>query len=111
MYQVNQLSESLLGTRLLPYHHAPTQHNHGEFFGVEYLYVQAGLPFSYTPVSSDDEIEMDEGFVDQSMTASSISEDVLTVGAGAPGEEEEDTETETENEDEVCAMHILMIII
>ena len=77
---------------------------------MEYLYVQAGLPFSYTPVSSDDEIEMDEGFVDESMTAPSISEDVLTVGAGAPGEEEEE-ETETENEDEVCAMHILMIII
>ena len=50
--------------------------------------------------------------MDESMAAPSISEDVLTVGAGAPGEEEEEeeTETETENEDEVCAMHVLMII-
>ena len=47
--------------------------------------MQAGLLFSYTPVSSDDEIEMDEGFVDESMAVPSISEDVLTVGAGAPG--------------------------
>ena len=69
--------------------------------------MQAGLPFSYTSVSSDDEREMDEGFVDESMAAPSISEDVLTVGAGAPREEEEE-ETETENDDEVCAMHVAM---
>ena len=48
--------------------------------------------------------EMDEGFVDDSMAAPSISEHLLTVGAGALGEEVEEEEEETE-EDEVCAMH------
>ena len=48
--------------------------------------------------------EMDEGFVDESTIAPSISEDVLTVGAGAPGEEE-DNDYEEETEDEVCVMH------
>ena len=42
LHQVNQLSESFLGRKLLPYHHALTQHNEGEYFGVEYLYRQAG---------------------------------------------------------------------
>ena len=97
MYQVNQLSESLLGTRLLPYHHVPSQHNAIEYFGVEYFYIQAGRQFVYTTSPADDEMldELDEGFVDESMI-------VLTVGAGAPGEEEE--EEEEDLEDEVCAM-------
>ena len=42
--------------------------------------------------------EMDEGFVDESTIAPSISEDVLTVGAGAPEEEDSDDEEETEDE-------------
>ena len=100
MYQVNQLSKSLLGTRLLPYHHAPAQHNDGEFFGMEYLHVQAGRQLVYTPSPVDDEMldEMDKGFVDESMIAPSISGHALTVGAGAPGEEQEEEE-ETEFED------------
>ena len=107
IYQVNQLSGSFLSTRLLPYHHAPTQYNEVEFFGVEYLYQQAGRQFVLSEDSTllDDGVvdEMDEGFVDESMAAPSISEHLLTVGAGALGEEvEEEEETE---EDEVCAMH------
>ena len=35
--QVNHFSESFFGTRLFPYHHIPTQHDEGEFFGVKYL--------------------------------------------------------------------------
>lgn len=82
---------------LLPYHHAPTQHNDGEF-GVEYLYRQAGKSFSYSLTPVDDEImnEMDKGFVDESMAVPSTSEGVLMVGAGAPGEEEEEEEEESE---------------
>ena len=101
---MNQLSTSLLGTKLLPYHHAPTEYNVGEFFGVEYLYRQAGREFTYT--ISDEEMladNMDEGFVDDSATSPSMSEHVMTVGAGALGkEEEEDEEQDEENEDEVC---------
>ena len=35
LYQANHLSKSLFGTRLLPYHHIPTQHNEGKFFGAD----------------------------------------------------------------------------
>lgn len=101
-FKINRLSESFLGTRLLPYHHAPTQHNAGEFFGVEYLYQQAGRQFVLSEDSTllDDGVvdEMDEGFVDESMAAPSISEHLLTVGAGALGEEVEEEEEETEDE-------------
>ena len=96
-HQVNKLSESFLGTRLLPYHHTPTEHNQGEFFGVEYLYRQAGREFDFTPTEDDVLEEMDEGFVDDHMAVSSTSELELTVGVGAPGElldEEEDQDDE-----------------
>ena len=69
---------------------------------------QAGRQFVLSEDSTplDDEVvdKMDEGFVDDSMAAPSISEHLLMVGAGAPGEEVEEEEEETE-EDEVCAMH------
>jgi len=109
VYQVNQLSEEILGSKLLPYHHAPTEHTE-EAFGVEYLYRQAGKKFSFTEDSTSmDDVtdEIDEGFVDESMVASSISEDMLTVGAGAAEEDEdqvaedEDDEEEEEEEDDV----------
>ena len=100
MYQVNQLSESLLGTRLLPYHHAPTQHNEGEYFGVEYLYRQAERQFVFPEDSTPDDFDnMDEGFEGDSMGAPSNSEDVLTVGVRAPKEEEDDEEEEEEEEE------------
>ena len=41
---------------------------------------------------------MDEGFVDNSVEAPSISEDLLTVGAGAPDEEDEEEEEEEDEE-------------
>ena len=106
------MSESFLGRRLLPHHHAPTQYNEGEYFGVEYLYRQAGRRF----VISDDSIpndeitdEVDEGFVDKSTTllSSSVSEHLLTVGVGTTEEEEEEEEEKDEDEkDEVCPIHI-----
>ena len=93
IYQVNKLSESFLGSRLLPYHHAPTQHNDEEFFGVEYLYRQAGRQFSIledsTPVDDAPIDEVDEGFVDNSTATPSTSEHLLTVGAGTPQEEDD----------------------
>ena len=90
---------------MLPYHHVPTQHNEEEAFGVEYLYKQAGrrleLSEDSTPIEEGfDNDDMDEGFVDESTSAPSMSEHVLTVGTGAPEEEEE--EEEDEEEDEVC---------
>jgi len=109
MHQVNQLSESFLGRRLLPYHHAPTQHNEEELFGVEYLYKQAGRQFvpSEDSIPTDDDLgdEMDEGFVDNSTAALSISEHSLTLGVGAPEEEEEEDEV-TDDEEGVCVIHM-----
>ena len=102
--QVNQLSESLLSRRLLPCHHAPTQLNKEESFGVDYLYRQAGRAFviSEDPTPSEDDLtdEVDEGFVDNSAEAPSISEDMLTVGVGAPANGDEEEEEEEEEEDD-----------
>ena len=107
----------MVGSRFLPYHHAPTQHNDEEFFGVEYLYRQAGRQFSIledsTPADSpvDDELidEVDEGFVDNSTGAPFISEHLLTVDhdAEAPYHEEDDCEdnVEIEDEDEASAIY------
>ena len=113
LHQVNQLSESFLGSSLLPYHHPPTKHSEGEYFGVEYLYRQR---LEVPENSSIEEMagDMDEGFVDDSTAAPSISEHLLTVGVGAAedeedekGEEDEDENDEDEPEDEV-RMHVWM---
>ena len=101
-HQVNKLSESFLGTRLFPYHHTPTKHNEGEFFGVEYLYRQAGREFDFTSTEDDALDEMDEGFVDDHMAVPSASEHELTVGVGAPGElihDDEDQDDEEADDD------------
>ena len=71
---------------MLPYHHTPTKHNEDEFFGVEYIYRQAGREFDFIPTEDDVLEEMDEGFVDDHMAVPSASEYKLTVGVGAPGE-------------------------
>ena len=85
---MNHLSESVLGRKLLPYHHTPTQHNDTEAFGVEYLYKQAGKEFDLAtcedPTQGDDimlDDETDEGFEDSSI-ALAISEDIETIGTG-----------------------------
>ncbi|XP_065910916.1 uncharacterized protein [Dysidea avara] len=39
----SKVSESVSGSKLLPYHHTPTCRNEGELFGVSYLYKQAGM--------------------------------------------------------------------
>ena len=84
---------------------------------MEYLYRQAGREFvlSEDSTPTDDVIEddlideLDEGFVDNSVEAPSISEDLLTVGAGAPDDEEEEEEGDEDNDDdeeeEVCIVH------
>ena len=87
---MNHLSESVLGQKLLPYHHTPTQHNDTEVFGVKYLYKQAGKEFDLATcedstqgddITMDD--ETDEGFEDSSVAlAISISEDMETIGTG-----------------------------
>ena len=82
----------------------PTQYNKGESFGVDYLYKQAGRAFviseDFTPNEDDLTDEMDEGFVDNSVEASSISEDLLTVGVGAPANDDEEEEEEEEEYDD-----------
>jgi len=45
--QANKLSESILGSKLLPHHHSPTESNE-ELFGVSYLYHQAGRELEFT---------------------------------------------------------------
>ena len=111
------MSTSLLGTKLLPYHHAPTEYNADDFYRVKYLYRQAGKEFAYTSNDEEDMIvdDMDEGFIDESVTVPFMSEHVLTmtVGVGAPGDEEEgDKEEQDEDgqldEDEV---YICMLVI
>jgi len=49
---------------------------------------------------------MDEGFADDSTAAPSISEHLLTVGAGAPEEEEEEEDEVTDDEEGVCVIHM-----
>ena len=88
---------------------------------MEYLYQQAGREFvlSKDSTPTDDVIEddlineLDEGFVDNSVEAPSISEDLLTVGAGAPDDEEEEEEGDEDDDDddddeeeEVCIVSI-----
>lgn len=74
---------------------------------MNYLYKQARRAFfvSEDSTPSDDDLtdEVDEGFVDNSMEAPSISEDLLTVGAGAPDDEEE--EDDDDEYIEVCTLH------
>ena len=53
---------------------------------------------------------MDEGLIDDSVAAPSMSEHELTVGAGAPGEEQQqEEETDHEDDNEVLA-HTQMTI-
>ena len=78
---------------------------------MEYLYKQAGRHFELSEDSTptDDEFDMDEGFVEDSTTIPSMSEHAeheLTVGAGAP-EEEEEEEEDDEEEDEVCVIMLI----
>ena len=96
------MREPFFGTRLLPYHHIPKQHNEGEFFRVEYLYRQAGreFVFSQDSTSTDDLVdEMDEGFMDDNMAVPSTSEHVLLVGVGAPEVEKQEDEQDEEATD------------
>ena len=111
------MNKSFLDRRLLPHHHAPTQYNKREYFGVEYLYRQAGRQFVISDKSTaNDEIrdEVDEGIVKKSTTllSSSISEYLLTIGVEITEEEEEEEKKEEEEEkdedqkDEVCSAYI-----
>ena len=99
------MSESIFDRRLLPHHHTPTEHNEGEYFGVEYLYRQAGREFVLSQDSTlndDSELldNMDEGFIDDSMAAPSMSEHEMTVGVEAPGEEQQQQEEGSDHEDD-----------
>ena len=73
------------------------------------------MDFAYTPSDEEEEEvagDMDEGFVDDSTTAPSMSEDIMTVGGGGLGDEEEDEEEqeqEQQNDDEVCICVLVII--
>ena len=68
--QANKLSESILGSKLLPHHHPPTESNEEELFGVSYPYHQAGWELEFTEDNmtaqeKHDEKAVDEGFIDE----------------------------------------------
>jgi len=100
---MNRLSEAVLSKKLLPHHNPPTQHNSMEYFGVEYLYRQAGMELLVTEGSTSQENStpeedvdgLDEGYVDESLQAPSTSEHLMTISVEAPQEEGDE-----ENEDE-----------
>ena len=72
---------------------------------MEYLYRQAGREFVLSQDSTlndDSELldNMDEGFIDDSMAAPSMSEHEMTVGVGAPGEEQQQQEEEESDQED-----------
>ena len=66
---------------------------------MEFLYRQAGKEFSFTEDFTSMEDITNKIDKDESMVASSISDDMLTVGAGA-AEEDEDQVAEDEDDEE-----------
>ena len=77
---MNQLSESLFGTKVLPMYQALSKYT-GELFGAEYLYAQSGQEFN---PDLDEEVEKgldgveDEGFEDGTI-ASLEEEESMTL--------------------------------
>jgi len=68
--QANKLSESILGSKLLPNHHPLTESNEEELFGVSYLCHQAGRELEFTEDNmavqeKHDEKAVAEGFIDE----------------------------------------------
>jgi len=91
---INQLNFTYHGTRLLPYHHAPTSHNEGER---DYLFHQAGQLLSFQDLhkayggDDDDNSELNEGFVDHNADSPlSQEQDLLMVCEGNEVEEDND---------------------
>ena len=92
---MNQLSESLFGTKVLPMYQAPSKYT-GELFGAEYLYAQSGQELN---PDLDEEVDKgldgveDEGFEDGTI-ASLEEEESMTM---APPSDKEDSDEEQVN--------------
>ena len=93
---MNQLSESLFGTKVLPMYQAPSKYT-GELFGAEYLYAQSGQEFN---PDLDEEVDKgldgveDEGFEDGGTIASLEEEESMTM---APPSDKKDSDEEQVN--------------
>ena len=99
--QVNSLSETMHGKKILPSYQPPAQYT-GELFGVEYLYWQSGMPL----ITEDLEIagKSDEGFEDykdddddfleQPQIPAENGEDIFTVAPPSQSDSESDKEGE-----------------
>ena len=109
--QANKLSESILGNKLLPHHHEPTQCNDEELFGVSYLYRQAGRELEFTEDNmaaqeKSDERAVDEGFIDDNSESPPLSEEIVMDGVEASDLVEEVGDELEEVMEEVCALNI-----
>ena len=104
--QVNQLSQTLFGSRLLPHLNQPS-HTHEEYFGLEYLYKQTeGLSLSLEEgEEDDDDANSVDGFVDKS-TDTLPSDYLMTIGVGVCEEEERRDRSDTQ---QVCLVHTVQI--
>ena len=90
---MNHLSQSILGRKLLLYHHVPTQHNEIERFSVDYLYQQASRDLDSDLTQADDitlDDDKDKGFKDLGVTAlASMSGHMETFGMEALSPDDE----------------------
>ncbi|XP_065905191.1 uncharacterized protein [Dysidea avara] len=108
-YKVNRYSLTFHSSKLLPHHHAPMCHHEGEYFGVEYLFRQAGgtLP-SMEEIEQNDkddedatEDNTDDGFVDENGISPIQEQDLLTneLNEELAGEQERDDDDDDEELD------------
>jgi len=109
IYQANKLSESILGSKLLPHHHPPTESNEEELFGVSYLYHQAGRKLEFTEDNmgaqeKHDERTVDEGFIDEGTGSETpyLAEEIVMDDVEASSVAEEEQNDCEEEMEEVC---------
>ncbi|XP_065909953.1 uncharacterized protein [Dysidea avara] len=104
--KVNQLSQTLFGSRLLPHLNQPS-HTHEEYFGLEYLYKQTeGLSLSLEEgEEDDDDANSVDGFVDKS-TDTLPSDYLMTIGVGVCEEEERRDRSDTQQHQAVSSTTI-----
>jgi hypothetical protein len=88
--QINQLSESVLGTKVFPNFQPPSPYT-GELYGMEYLLQQSG----HTMELSDLDSEIDEGFEEEMADEVAVIDDYLDpIDLPPPAESESDDDRE-----------------
>ena len=99
--QVNTLSETVHGKKILPSYQPPAQYT-GELFGVEYLYRQSGMPLITKDLDIaakidegfEDYKDDDDNFLEQSQIHAEDGEDIFTVAPPSQSDSESDEEGE-----------------